>query len=73
MPCIQTLGVTFTLCSYCYAMLVDVDWFERIHDKCESYLVMDNIKVATLIHLGGLVEAPGVPSVVCFGNPGVPV
>ena len=22
----QTLGVTFTLCLYCYAMLVDVDW-----------------------------------------------
>ena len=25
---IQTLGVT-TLCLYCYAMLVDVDWFMR--------------------------------------------
>ena len=22
----QTLGVTSTLCLYCYAMLVDVDW-----------------------------------------------
>ena len=23
---IKTLGVTSTLCLYCYAMLVDVDW-----------------------------------------------
>ena len=25
-PLVQTLGVTSTLCLYCYAMLVDVDW-----------------------------------------------
>ena len=23
---IKPLGVTYTLCLYCYAMLVDVDW-----------------------------------------------
>ena len=44
MPYIQTLGVTFALCSYCYAMLVDVDWFERIHDRCESYYLMVNLE-----------------------------
>ena len=21
----------------CFAMLVDVDWFESIHERCESY------------------------------------
>ena len=26
LPCIQTFGVTITLCLYCHAMLVDVDW-----------------------------------------------
>ena len=26
---IKPLGVTITLCLYCHAMLVDVDWFER--------------------------------------------
>ena len=31
----KPLGVTSTLCLYCYAMLVDVDWVECIHDKCE--------------------------------------
>ena len=24
--CYKTLGVTSTLCLYCYAMLVDMDW-----------------------------------------------
>ena len=31
----KSLGVTSMLCLYCYAMLVDVDWFECIHDRCE--------------------------------------
>ena len=34
---IQTLGVTFTLCLYCYAMLVDVVWYVRFHASCEGY------------------------------------
>ena len=25
-PLYQTVGVTSTICLYCYAMLVDVDW-----------------------------------------------
>ena len=27
---IKPLGVTFTLCLYCHAMLVDVDWVLRV-------------------------------------------
>ena len=36
---IKPLGVTSTLCLYCYAMHVDVDWFERIHERCERLLL----------------------------------
>ena len=32
---IKPLGVTSTLCLYCYAMLVDVVWESEIHDRCE--------------------------------------
>ena len=32
---IKHLGVTSTLCLYCYAMLVDVVWVSEIHDRCE--------------------------------------
>ena len=32
---IKHLGVTSTLCFYCDAMLIDVDWVECIHDRCE--------------------------------------
>ena len=32
---IKPLGVTSTLCLYCYDMLVDVVGFECIHDRCE--------------------------------------
>ena len=32
---IKPLGVTSTLCLYCHAMLVDVDWVSDIHDRCE--------------------------------------
>ena len=32
---IKPLGVTFTRCLYCYAMLVDVVWVSEIHDRCE--------------------------------------
>ena len=32
---IKPLGVTSTLCLYCYAMLVDVVWVSEIHNRCE--------------------------------------
>ena len=32
---IKPLGVTSTLCLYCYAMLVDVVWVSEIHDRIE--------------------------------------
>ena len=32
----QTLGIYY-ICLYCYAMLVDVIWFEKIHERCERY------------------------------------
>ena len=35
--CILSTPGIITLCLYCYAMLVDVVWFERIHERCESY------------------------------------
>ena len=55
-------------------MVVDGDWIVIHTWKFESYLIMDTIKVATLIyiwvdwlrHLGNLV-------LLVFGNPGVPV
>ena len=48
----KPLGVTFTLCSYCYAMLVGMDWFERIHERCERLLLAKvHLKVATLMHI----------------------
>ena len=28
----------------CYAMLVDVDQFKRIHDRCDSYYLMVNLR-----------------------------
>ena len=31
----SNLGVTYTNCLYCYAMLVDVVWVSEIHDRCE--------------------------------------
>ena len=32
---IKPLGVTFTDCLFCYAMLVDVVWVSEIHDRCD--------------------------------------
>ena len=32
---IKPSGVTSMLFLYCHAMLVDVDWVECIHDRCE--------------------------------------
>ena len=42
-------------------MLVDVVWFERIHDRCEYYYELrDILKVATLIHIWvDWLRAPG--------------
>ena len=79
MSCIQTLGVTSTLCLYCYAMLVDVDWFERTHERCERLLLTITEGGYFNTHLGGLVGAPcGLPGhlenpVLAQGDPGVPV
>ena len=83
LPFIQTFGVTTTLCLYCYAMLVDVDWFERIHERCESYYYLRKLKVATLIHIWvDWLGHPGAPSglpghlenpVLGQGDPVVPV
>ena len=74
LPCIQTLGVTFTLCLYCHAMLVDVDWvWVYSMTYCEIVYLMDQLKVATLIHIWvDWLRAPGESSVV-LGYPGGPV
>ena len=62
MSLISTLGGTSTLSLYCYAMLVDVVWFERSM-KNVRVLLMVKLKVATLIHIwGGMVGHPGAPS-----------
>ena len=54
-------------------MLVDVDWCERIHERCESYYYLRKLKVATLIHIWvdllGHLENP----VLAQGDPGGPV
>ena len=47
----QTFGSYFYVCLLCHAMLVDVDWIVIHTWKFESYLIMDNIKVATLIYI----------------------
>ena len=67
-PILQTLGVTSTLCLYCYAMLVDVVWFERIHDRCERLLCTKGLfKVATLTHIWvDWLPAPGDIPVLSF-------
>ena len=47
---IKPLGVTSTLCLYCYAMLVDVVWVsESMTDV--RLLINGLFKVATLIHI----------------------
>ena len=46
----MTPGINIMLI-YCLAMLVDEGWIVIHTWEFESYLVMDNIKVATLIHI----------------------
>ena len=72
LPCIQTLGVTITLCLYCHAMLVDVDWVWEIF-MTDVRLLMVYLRWQLKL-TSGWIEAPGEPSVACiFGYPGVPV
>ena len=47
MPCIQTLGVTFTLGLHGHAMLVDVDWVLRVSMTDVRLLINGLLKVAT--------------------------
>ena len=57
---------------YCLAMLVDGDWIVIYTWKFKSYLIMDNIKVATLIHIWvDWLRYLGNPVLPIFGNPGV--
>ena len=54
---------------YCLAMLVDGDWIMIRTWKFESYLIMENIKVATLIYIWvDWLQAPGEPSDAYFGK-----
>ena len=68
-----TLGI-YVMCNYYLAMLVDGDWI-MIHTwKVESYLIMDNIKVATLKYIWvDWLRHLGNPVLPGFGNPGVPM
>ena len=50
-PCIQTLGVTITLCLYCHAMLVVVDWVWEYFMTDVRLLINGLLKVATLTHI----------------------
>ena len=43
----KPLGVTFTLCLYCHAMLVDVDWVLRVSMTDVRLLINGLLKVAT--------------------------
>ena len=47
---IKPLGVTITLCLYCHAMLVDVDWVS-VSTTDVRLLFNGLLKVATLIHI----------------------
>ena len=59
---------------YCLGMLVDRDWIVIDTWKLESYLIMDNIKVATLIYIWvDWLRHLGNPVLHVLGNPGVPV
>ena len=44
---IKPLGVTSTLCLYCHAMLVDVDWVLRVFMTDVRLLINGLLKVAT--------------------------
>ena len=55
-------------------MLVDGDWIVIHTWKFVSYVIMDNIKVATLIYIWvDWLRHLGNPVLPVFGNPGVPV
>ena len=51
LPCIQTLGVTITLCLHFYAMLIDVDWVWEDFMTDVRLLINGLLKVATLTHI----------------------
>ena len=54
---------------YCLAMLVDGDWIVIHTWKFESYLIMDNVKVETLIYISvDWLQAPGEPNDAYFGK-----
>ena len=64
----------YVMLIYCLAMLVDGDWIVIHTWKFESYLIMDNIKVATLIYIWvDWLRHLGNPVLPVFGNPGVTV
>ena len=48
---IKPLGVTITLCLYCHAMLVDVDWVWVNPWQMWDCYIMVQLQVATLIHI----------------------
>ena len=55
-------------------MLGDGDWIVIYTWKFESYLIVDNNKVATLIYIWlDWLRHLGNPVVHVFGNPGVPM
>ena len=59
---------------YFLAMLVDGDWIIIHTWKFGSYLIMDNIKVATLIYIWvDWLRHLGYPVLPILGNPGVPM
>ena len=69
----NTLGI-YVMLIYCLAMLVDGDWIVIHTWKFESYLIMDNIKVATLIYIWvDWLRHLGNPVLLVLRNPGVPV
>ena len=64
----------YVMLYYCLAMHVDGDWIVIHTLKFESYLSMDNIKVATLIYIWvDWLRHLGNPVLPISGNPRVPV
>ena len=64
----------YVMLIYCLAMLIDGGWIMIYTWKFESYLTMDNNKVATSIYIWvDWLRNLGNPVLPGFGNPGVPV